>query len=135
MWIILAALSFLGAQIYLFRCLNKLDGILEAPDGKNKKILSIVLENPVIQDQMCWILEEYSAAHPDVDLVLHTDPGAMDAVLENRADIGFCPLGEVRGGLSCLTFQFPGEPQQLMIWKRNDSVDEFAQYLWQVCGK
>ena len=34
MWIALAVISFLAGQVYLFRCLRKLDDIIQQNDGE-----------------------------------------------------------------------------------------------------
>ena len=34
MWIALAVITFLAGQVYLFRCLGKLDDVLQQDDGE-----------------------------------------------------------------------------------------------------
>ena len=134
MWIVLAVLSFLASQVYLFRCLQKLDGVLESADDR-KEVLSVALADSVLEEQMAYLLETYSLAHPNVDLVLHIDPRVMEAVWERKADVGFCAPAAETEGLSCQILDFPGEPRQQMVWKNNKRAGEFVQFLRQACGK
>ena len=104
MWIVLAVLSFVLGQLYLFRCLGRLDGFLDAQNrGEDRVILSVALSDPHAEAGMVQLLEAYCAEHPNVDPVLHIDPEAMGAVREKRADVGLCPETDVPGGLNCLT--------------------------------
>lgn len=135
MWIVLAALSFLCGQVYLFRCLKKLDEVLDAMEhSKENAILSVTSADPDLHQQMSYLLERYSLSHPGVNLVLHTDSNTTDAVLRNKADVAFCRTAVVREGLNCMTLCIPGEPAVRMVWKDTDKSNEFAQYLWQACG-
>ena len=136
MWIVLAVLSFVLGQLYLFRCLGKLDGFLDAQNrGEDRVILSVALSDPHAETGMVQLLEAYCAEHPNVDPVLHIDPEAMGAVREKRADVGLCPETDVPGGLNCLTLTFPEGVRRQLIWNGSRKAGEFAEYLWQACGK
>lgn len=134
MWIVLAVVSFLAGQIYLFHCLGKLDQFLNA-QNEEKKILSVALADPIAEEHLSRLLETYSIGHPDVNFVIYIDPKVMDAVQKGKADVGFCRLSEGWRGPNSLTLSLPGAHQQQVIWKNNEKVGEFVQYLWLSYGK
>ena len=134
MWIVLSVVFFLVGQLYLFRCLRKLDRFLDTEHGE-KPVLSVVLTAPQLERQMSGLLEHYSLGHPDVDLVIHIDPEAMDALRQRKADVCLCPESDVRGGLNCLTLSLSDGSQQQVIWRNEEKVHDFVRYLWQTCGK
>ena len=132
MWIVLAVISFLLAQLYLFRCLGRLDTVLDG-QKEEKQVLSVALTDPVLEKQLSGLLEGYSLSHPNVDLVIHIDPKAMEA--QRKADVCLCPEEERWGGGNCLTLTFPESIRQQVIWKNKDNANEFVYYLWQECRK
>ena len=135
MWIVLAVLSFALGQLYLFRCLGRLDGFLDTRQpGEDRIVLSVALSDPDTEAGMVGLLEGFCAEHPNVDPVLHIDPEAMCAVREKRADVGLCPETDVPGGLNCLTLTFPEGRSRQLIWNRSRKAGELAEYLWQACS-
>ena len=132
MWIVLAVISFLLAQLYLFRCLGRLDTVLDG-QKEEKQLLSVALTDPILEEQLSGLLEGYSLSHPNVDLVIHIDPKVMEA--QRKADVCLCPEEERRGGVNCLTLTFPESVRHQVIWKNKEAANEFVYYLWQECRK
>lgn len=136
MWVALAVICFLLVQLYLFRCLGKLDRFLESREhGTDQVILSVALSDPAMEAQMAQLLEAYCLEHPDVELVLHIDPAVAEAVRKKRADVGLCPDTNAGDGLNCLTLTLPGEAQRQLVWKNDQRAGAFVEYLWQACRK
>lgn len=136
MWIALAVLTFLAGQVYLFRCLGKLDTFLERQPGEEeaeKEVLSIALEDPALADPLAELLEGFSGCYPDVDIMLVTRPNVAEAVYEGSASVGLLPA-DSRGfqGLNCLALRYGKLPRQEIIWKKGTycaAADAFAEYL------
>lgn len=131
MWIILAVIVFLAAQAYLFRSLGKVDRFLsrqEEPGGK--EILSVAFSKPDMAEEMANVLADFSRANPEIELVLHTDPGVEDALMEGRAALGFLPLKqEVEFGLTGAVLKGMG---QKVVWKSgalSAGAEAFVEYL------
>ena len=62
MWIVLAALSFALGQLYLFRCLERLDGFLDTRQpGEERIVLSVALSDPDTEAGMVGLLEGFCA--------------------------------------------------------------------------
>lgn len=137
MWFILAFAAFLAGQIYLFRCLGKLDSLLAGKPGK-REVLNLAFAEPAIAEQLACLLETFSRENPGVDLVLHTDAQTPAAVAENRAAVGFCGEDtELPGCLDALTLCFPGVPARKMIWKtgtQTAAARAFTRFLWRSSG-
>lgn len=131
MWIILAVIAFAAAQAYLFRSLGRADRFLEQQEEpEEKELLSIAFAEPEMAESMAQLLEAFSCANPEIELVLHTDPAVPDAVLEGRAAIGFLQLNQnVECGLSAAAL--PGAGQKI-LWKSgtlSPGVGSFVEYL------
>lgn len=133
MWIVLAVVFFLAGQLYLFRCLRKLDHFVEEEEAK-KDVLSVALAESVMEEQMSRLLEGYSVSHPNVELVIYMDPKVKDAVRQRKADVGLCKDAEGMNGFNSLMLTFPGGVQRQMIWTNSSKVGEFARYLLQASG-
>lgn len=132
MWLVLAVISFLLGQIYLFRCLGKLDQFVDT-QHEEKMLLSIALADPILEEQMLTLLESYSVRYPNVDLVLYMEPRVTDAVRQRKADVGVCREAHGWDGPNCLTISLPAETR--VIWNNNEKAREFVGYLWLACGK
>ena len=136
MWIALAVLAFLAGQVYLFRCLGKMDSFLERQPGEenaDKEVLSIALEDPALADPLGEQLEGFSVCYPDVDIMLVTCADVAGAVYEGSATVGFLPADR-RGfpGLNCRTLCCENLPRQEIIWKKATycaAAYAFAEYL------
>lgn len=115
MWIFLAIAVFLAGQGYLFFCLRKLDTFLVRQESQpEREVLSLVFADSEILQQMTPLMEGFFRAHPEVDIVLHTDPAVSEAVHDGRGDIGFS-----QSGMVCNPFG------------QSDCARAFVDYLWQ----
>lgn len=139
MWILVAVLGFLAAQVYLFHCLKGLDGLMaRQQEPEEKQILSLAFSDPDTAQRLTGLLEAFSRENPEVDIVLHTDPSVPDAVYEGRAAIGVLPegTGSFRDLESC-TARLSGTVVQQVVWKagaRTACAEAFLQYLAQSSG-
>lgn len=141
MWIALAVMTFIAGQIYLFRCLKKLDCYLERQSGSEpeKEVLSIAFADPGTAEALTEFLEGFSKNNPEIDMVLHTDRNVLNAVYDGSAAIGFLPAGQDSyPGLRSFTLNRieGGVPSQDVVWKRSvfsAPADAFVRYLYD-CG-
>lgn len=138
MWIFFAVLAFFAGQVYLFRCLGKLDKFREqqGADEPQKEILSIALSDWAAADSVTRILESFSGCCPNVEIMLLTGQNVSEAVQSGRAAVGFLPAaGAARHICSDLTVvTVKTVPQQQLIWKHSPQsgpAKDFVEYLWQ----
>lgn len=138
MWIFLAILAFLAGQVYLFRCLGKLDKFQEqqSADEPQKEILSIALSDWAAADSVTRILESFSGCCPNVEIMLLTGQDVWEAVQSGRAAVGFLPdTGSVRHKNADMTVvTVKTVPQQRIIWRqssRSGPENDFVEYLRQ----
>ena len=131
MWLVLAVTAFLLGQVYLLRCLRKVDRFLDQQTSEGeaeKQILSIAFSGPEEAERMTELLEGFSGRYPDVEIILRTGRDVTAAVCDGSAAVGFLPAGQdVPGGLNRLSL-----PQREIIWKSGGfyaPADAFARYL------
>ena len=139
MWAILAVMGFLAAQAYLLYSLKKADGFLSnREEQQEKEILSLSFADPAVAEGMTRLLADFSREHPEMEMVLHTDPAVPEAVREGRAALGFLPEeDDVPGDLSGCAMELAGLRSQRIVWKtgaRPDCAAAFLRYLRQSGG-
>ncbi len=151
MWIILAVITFIAGQVYLFHCLGKLDRFMNRnpvaePDNE---VLSIAFSDSATVDHLTDLLEHFSASYPNIDITLLTGPNVLDAVYKGQAAVGFVPAEHhAYAGLHSLPlcmnttqiFSSTGlritpldnTTEQEIIWKRSvfsSPAETFIRYL------
>lgn len=131
MWFVLAAAAFLLGQVYLLRCLRKVDRFLDqqTTEGESEKqILSIAFSGPEEAEDAAELLEGFSGRYPDVEMILRTGRDVTAAVCDGSAAVGFLPTGQdVPRGLNRLSL-----PEREIIWKSGGfyaPADVFVRYL------
>ena len=137
MWIALAVMTFIAGQIYLFRCLKKMDRYLERQSGSEpeKEVLSIAFADPGMAESLTGFLEGFSKNNPDIDMVLRTDRNVLNAVYDGSAAIGFLPAGQDSyPGLRSFALNRIAQdmPAQDVVWKCSvfsAPADAFVRYL------
>lgn len=139
MWILLAVIAFLAGQVYLFRCLGRMDSFLDRcsmDDTQEKEILSIVFADSNTAERMSKLLEDFSAWDTDIDMILLTNQDVLDAVCDGKAAIGFLSDGTDRcSGLNGMNLTKQNS-QQVIVWKSGGlsaPAKVFLQYLRE-CG-
>ena len=135
MWFVLAAAAFLLGQVYLLRCLRKVDRFLDqqASEGESEKqILSIAFSGPEEAEDAAELLEGFSGRYPDVEMILRTGRDVTATVCDDSAAVGFLPTGQdVPRGLNRLSL-----PEREIIWKSGGfyaPADVFVRYLRERC--
>lgn len=138
MWIFLAVMAFLAGQVYLFRCLGRLEKLQEQQsiEEPQKEVLSIALSDWAAADSLTRILESFSGCCPNVEIMLLTGQDVWEAVQNGRAAVGFLPdAGYVRpNSANMMVVTVKTLPRQQMIWKGNHRscpAEDFVEYLWQ----
>ena len=134
MWAVLAVIVFLAAQVYLLLSLKKADGFLaQQQENEEREVLSLVFADPAMAEDMAHVLAAFSHEHPEIEMVLHTDPAVPEAVWEGRAVVGF--LSEYGGpayGLSSCALLLEGQKPQQVVWKtgvQSNCAATFLRYL------
>ena len=135
MWFVLAAAAFLLGQVYLLRCLRKVDRFLDqqTTEGESEKqILSIAFSGPEEAEDAAELLEGFSGRYPDVEMILRTGRDVTAAVCDGSAAVGFLSTGQdVPRGLNRLSL-----PDREIIWKSGGfyaPADVFVRYLRESC--
>lgn len=139
MWVILALITFVAGQLLLLRNLGKADSFLaRQQESPEKEVLSLAFSNPDTAEQLGRLLEAFSRENPELDIVLHTDPSAADAVYEGRAAVGFLTENaDMLYGLDSRVIDLAGLTAQRIVWKagpRSDCTETFLRYLRQTGG-
>jgi len=131
MWILLAIITFIVGQIYLFRSVSRLDRFLErTPNHEaNRTVLTIAFSDPSVTDHIAMLLEEFSLYYPEIDIVLLTGQEILDAVYDGRACIGFLPANQHSyTGLSSLTIHMHTTHIISSSGLRIDPMDDNAEF-------
>ena len=135
MWFVLAAAAFLLGQVYLLRCLRKVDRFLDrqTSEGESEKqILSIAFSGPEEAEDAAELLEGFSGRYPDVEMILRTGRDVTAAVCDGSAAVGFLSTGQdVPRGLNRLSL-----PEREIIWKSGGfyaPADVCVRYLRESC--
>lgn len=135
MWFVLAAAAFLLGQVYLLRCLRKVDRFLDqqTTEGESEKqILSIAFSGPEEAEDAAELLEGFSGRYPDVEMILRTGRDVTAAVCDGSAAVGFLSTGQdVPQRLNRLSL-----PEREIIWKSGGfyaPADVFVRYLRESC--
>ena len=139
MWAILAVIVFLAAQVYLFRSLKKVDGLLpRQEEPEEKELLSLAFADPDAAEGMARLLADFSRENPEIEMVLHTDPAVSEAVREGRAAVGFLPESDDSPrDLSSWALALTDVSPQRVVWKTGvqpDCAAAFLRYLRQSGG-
>ena len=135
MWLVLAVTAFLLGQVYLLRCLRKVDRFLDRQTSEaepEKQILSIAFSGPKEAEGAAELLKGFSGRYPDVEMILRTGRDVAAAVCDGSAAVGFLPTGQnVPRGLNRISL-----PEREVIWKSGGfcaPADVFVRYLRE-CG-
>ena len=94
MWIVLAVITFLAGQVYLFHCLGILDRFLQQPrEPAKQETLRIIFSDPSTAEDLARILGEFSESNPDTKIIYCTGTDVTEAVASGKASVGILPAG------------------------------------------